>query len=137
MAGVALLAVLSLVPWGDPVGAETHLKAGEGFADLTGRGFSKVRVLGTGDLAPEETTRVSVTLSAGEDYLILGVCDRDCDDLDLTLFEDGEELVSDDTWNDWPLLLHTPSEGRTYEMEVLMNACEASVCGFEVSVWKK
>ncbi len=123
--------------WQEQLQAQTQIKSGAGFAELPGSGYSLVDIAQTELLAASGESMVSVTLTPGSDYVILGVCDNDCLDLDLALMKGGMELDKDTTTDDWPLLRVTPTSSGNYQVKVTMYNCSTGVCGYQLSVWKR
>lgn len=73
----------------------------------------------------------TVTLTAGHTYAVSSVCDVNCTDLDLTLFDAaGNFLASDTAPDDTPIVRFTPTEDGEYHLIVRMAACSASACTF-------
>ena len=66
-----------------------------------------------GVLEPGAEVGLEIELVSGVEYMIMGVCDADCDDLDLTLTDpDGNEIMSDALNDAYPVLLFTaPASG--------------------------
>lgn len=90
-----------------------------------------------GELRDDATTVLTVTLDEDIDYLILGVCDEDCDDLDLRLYS-GTTLIDEDVaTDDYPVVEHSPSITRELRLEVIMAGCEVSPCRYGVAVYEK
>ena len=103
---------------------------------LVGDGFSLIRDHHKGYLENEKKERISFTLRAGVSYRILGVCDNDCDDLDLTLYDSRGNVVTQDVAvDDYPLLSVTPDETGTYQVEVYMVSCSVSPCYYGIGIW--
>jgi hypothetical protein len=90
-----------------------------------------------GELADDATASLSVTLDAGTDYMIVGVCDEDCTDLDLTLFSGSRELDTDVEDDDTPIVSVTPTSTGTFRVSVSMAACSSSPCRFGVAVYEQ
>ncbi len=71
-------------------------------AAFAGQGFEVVGQPFSGSLAQGQTWNVPAQLFVGAEYRILGVCDRDCADLDLVLYDPGGAIVSQDIFNRQP-----------------------------------
>ena len=85
----------------------------------------------------ESTETVTVDLEAGVNYLILGVCDEDCSDLDLELFQ-GTTLVDEDmASDDYPVVTVDPTASRTYRLRVTMAACSETPCRYGIAVYER
>ena len=99
----------------------------------------------TGSAAKGSSNSHSVTLGAGEWYLVYAVCDQDCDDVDLFLYDPSGSLVASDSdvqaSDDFPTANagfdFEPTSSGTYRLEVKIYGCTASTCYYaaEVDVW--
>ena len=77
-------------------------------------------------------------LSAGSSYLIVGVCDNSCTDVDLAV-EDKDRVVlaSDTAADDLPIVRFTPSTTDTYYIRPTMHKCSVDPCGYGIGVFVK
>ena len=123
--------------WQEQLQQQTVLRSGEGFANLPAQGFSLIDVPKTELLAAESASTVSLNLAPGSDYVVLGVCDNDCGDLDLALIKGGIELDKDARDDDWPMLKVTPTSSPDYDIQISMHSCSTATCGYQLSVWRK
>ena len=91
-----------------------------------------------GRLDDDATTNLNVDLVAGKDYVLWGVCDRDCTDIDLTIYNsNGDEVASDLQTDNIPYLHVIPSRSGNYRIKVSMAVCSANPCRFGVGLWSK
>ena len=91
-----------------------------------------------GVLDPGAEVGLEVDLVAGVEYMIMGVCDADCDDLDLTLTDTGGTEVSSDALDDaYPVLLFTAPASGAHILWVNMYDCSVSPCSFGYKVFRK
>lgn len=105
---------------------------------LKEEGFSKDKDIRTGSLREGESQVVTLTLQAGRTYVLLGVCDNDCTDLDLHLYDPSDNEISSDTQtHDAPLVRVTPRETGEYRLRVGMDACKTSPCYYGVGVYQR
>ena len=75
---------------------------------------------------------------SGVEYMIMGVCDADCDDLDLTLTDpDGNEITSDALNDAYPVLLFTAPASGAHILWVTMYDCSVSPCSFGYKTFRK
>jgi hypothetical protein len=89
----------------------------------------------TGALNAEESEWFAVRLSGGVSYSIIGVCDNDCPRLQLVLSTpDKNELASDRSSENYPVLRFTPTETRLFHVKVVMDVCQVSPCWYGVAV---
>ncbi len=81
-----------------------------------------------------------IEVEAGESYAVIGVCDEDCTDVDLEIFNvEGESLDADYLEDDYPLVRARP-EGqgsREFRVRVAMAACSTEPCWYAVGVYAK
>jgi hypothetical protein len=77
-----------------------------------------------------------VDMEKGRSYLIVGVCDNDCTDVDLVLQDTNRaEVASDVLDDDIPVIDFTPSTAATYWIETSMVACSVEPCGYGIAVF--
>ncbi len=102
------------------------------------RGFTLVQAYHISTLEQSSSEKVTVTLTAGLEYQFLGVCDNDCSDLDLTLYDpSGDAVATDVELDDTPILLYTPIRSGNFQIEISMVSCEISPCFYGFGVWAK
>jgi hypothetical protein len=105
---------------------------------LSGKGYEMTHELYTGSLRADEAESVTLTLHAGTAYALVGVCDNDCSDLDLRLFDaDGDQVDSDVQRDDTPIVQVTPRETAQYRVKAIMAACRTSPCFYGIGVFGK
>lgn len=89
-----------------------------------------------GSLREGQNTSWTVRLNAGTEYRIVGVCDHDCSDVDLKLFNPAGTMVSEDVQtDDVPVLSVTPPATREYTVRAIMATCSANPCRYGVGVY--
>jgi hypothetical protein len=102
------------------------------------RGMSTVGEPQTGSLTSEASARFSLTLSAGHAYAVVGLCDADCADLDLRLFDpDGTEVNADVEPDSSPVVLVVPRRSGTYQVRAYMAECRAEQCSFGIQLYAR
>ena len=105
---------------------------------LTDRGYEMINEVYQGTLGNQESEMLTITLQADRAYAFLGVCDQDCHDLDLRLYDsDGDEVDADVSNDDWPVVKVSPSRAGEYRVKVIMASCSSSPCYYGVGVFKK
>lgn len=103
---------------------------------MANNGFALQRPFRGGTLARGAAEDVTLDLAAGRNYMIMGVCDADCDDLDLALRDASGTLVdSDYEPDDVPIVAVTPARDGRYRVTVSVAACRSSRCGYGVAVF--
>ena len=89
-----------------------------------------------GSLREGQNTEWKIRLNAGTEYRIVGVCDHDCSDFDLKLFNVAGTTVSEDIeTDDVPVLSITPPATREYTIRAIMATCSVSPCRYGVGVY--
>ena len=96
---------------------------------LATEGYVPSHELMTGATSASETSRFEVDLNAGVVYRIVGVCDNDCSDVDLAMYDPSGTSVAEDLLpDDVPVLRFTPTVSGTFEIVVSMVTCGAEPC---------
>jgi hypothetical protein len=99
-------------------------------------GYSMVGDAQVGSLHDETSEDFRVTLQAGVAYILVGVCDNDCPDVDLMLFDDsGNEIDSDYETDAVPIVEVTPFRTQSYRVHVYMADCTSEPCFYGVGVY--
>jgi hypothetical protein len=112
-----------------------QLRRTVGTLDVRRSGAGQPDSTWTGTLNGEESATFSVRLLRGVSYSILGVCDNDCDRLQLVLSTPTRnELVVDRRGEAFPTLRFTPRETMVYRVKVVMDSCRMNPCWFGVAV---
>lgn len=103
---------------------------------MGGNGFVPVDNAVTGALPQGEDEEFEVDLEAGTQYMVVGVCDGGCSDLDLVLTRGGEEVQADRQLDDVPMLAINDQSG-TFVLSVQMANCSSSECHYGVRIFRK
>jgi len=107
-------------------------------AEYRTQGFTPSGQQRRGALAGGAATKVPIDLVEGVAYRIVGVCDHDCPDLDLALFDpDGEEVAGDFMEDDLPILSHRADTTAEHSVEVIMVACSVNPCSFRIETFSQ
>jgi len=89
-------------------------------------------------LEKDKTKQVEIELEGGTSYVIMGVCDNDCPDLDLTLHDrNGKEVDEDIEVDAYPVVQASPGSDATYRVTATMANCTANPCWFAVSAYRR
>ena len=85
-----------------------------------------------------ETDSFNVNLRQGYKYKIIGVCDKDCKDLDFKLFDDnGNQVSSDSSADSMPIVDVAPKWSATFKLQVNMYNCTRNPCFYGLTVMRK
>ncbi|MFZ4120623.1 MAG: hypothetical protein ACOYKM_03085 [Caulobacterales bacterium] len=77
-----------------------------------------------------------VNLRAGRSYTIVGVCDNDCNDVDIRLYDQNNNLIDEDVLvDDMPVVEVTPAFNGPFRVQVLMPGCSTSICYYAFNVY--
>jgi hypothetical protein len=81
---------------------------------------------------------ITLQLRAGVDYVIAGACDRDCSDLDFTLYDENGNYIDSDTGSDdFPIVEVTPQWTGPFTLKVHMYQCSVNPCHWGVGVYRR
>lgn len=104
--------------------------------NLAKQGFELTTQIHTGELDDERNEEVSVRLRAGVRYAIVGVCDADCDDLDIVLYNaSGREVAADTGDDDVPVVEIQPEQDGTFMARAVMASCNANPCHYGLGLF--
>lgn len=77
----------------------------------------------------------TVTLKKGMTYKIIGVCDNDCSDLDMTLYDENNNEISKDQKSDsMPMVEASPKWTGKFYLRTRMYACSNSPCFYGITI---
>jgi hypothetical protein len=105
-------------------------------ATLQGRAYRLAGLVGRGALNTGESATFSITLPAGAESALTGVCDDDCADLDVSLSTNGYDIDAAHSGNA-PIVRVTPAAPTTYTVTVRMASCRVNPCWFAVAVFRQ
>lgn len=93
-------------------------------------------VFGVLDTSRDEVPRFA--LRKGRSYAFVAVCDDDCEDIDLAVYDlDGKEAKIDDDESDLAVVTYDPVASGDYIVRVHMYSCTAEPCGYGLKVYVK
>jgi hypothetical protein len=82
------------------------------------------------------TDTYRVTLDGGREYMIVAFCDSDCDDVDLYLYDNNDNLIDEDVeLDDFPLVSVSPKGTGRYQVEVAIPGCHAGRCTVGIGIY--
>jgi hypothetical protein len=91
-----------------------------------------------GDLGRRGQDDITLNLRRGTSYAIVGVCDNDCRDIDLALYDDNGNLVASDTRDDFtPVIRITPRWNAQFTIRVTMVSCSNAPCRYGIGSFGK
>lgn len=81
---------------------------------------------------------ITIKLRGGTNYLLTGLCDQDCQDLDLAIYDENGNLVKRDTQIDaTPVVSVTPQWTGNFRIRVSMAKTTAAYSYYGVAVFGK
>lgn len=108
------------------------------YATADQRGYSTRNYI-VGKLNQDESDTWTFEFSPSVDYHIVSVCDGDCRDIDLFVYDENDnEIAADDDVDDNPSVNFTPTKtGARYSIEVVMFECSVDPCYFGIGIFFK
>jgi hypothetical protein len=132
-AGIAV--ITSAAPLAGQAGPVVQTQLREAVAEARSSGFVLQGNLIYGALNDGAAEVIRVSLNAGTAYLIVGVCDEDCSDMDLILSDaTGRSLAEDILVDDSPVLTIEITRSGGYDLTVRMPDCAANPCGYGIAI---
>lgn len=100
------------------------------------QGFQLVGQPFSGSLAQGQSWNIPAELHAGVDYRVLGVCDRDCADLDLVVFDNnGVQVAQDTATSNQPVVAVAPVYTANFTVQVQMFNCTVAPCYYAIALY--
>ena len=100
------------------------------------QGFQLVGQPFSGSLAQGQSWNIPAELHAGFDYRVLGVCDRDCADLDLVVFDNnGVQVAQDTATSNQPVVAVAPVYRANFTVQVQMFNCTVAPCYYAIALY--
>lgn len=138
MAALALLATPASAQVPDPFALELARKLARAEVALVEDGYGRAAGPFAGGLQQRQSRRFNVTLRAGGDYRIVGVCEARCTDLDLRLFDPNNQLLGQDVLEDTIPVIHArPRLTGQHTIDVTMYRCNAEPCWYAFNVYAR
>jgi len=91
-----------------------------------------------GSLNDNDYTYYNLTLNSYWTYRLTAVCDGDCSDIDLYLYDENGNIIDDDEEvDDFPIVGCNPKWSGKFKLKVKMVACNINPCRFAIAVFRK
>ena len=101
-------------------------------------GYKTVVEAQTGSLDERSLEDVWLDLSAARDYVLVGVCDADCSDMDLEVYDmAGREIDSDLELDDVPIEEISPEASGSFRISVGMVTCSVEPCSYGFAILER
>ena len=86
-----------------------------------------------GRVSTGKETRFTVQLIGEINYAIMGACDENCSELNLTLNNaNGERIALDETQDGMPVISFTPPSSSGYQITAIIDECQTENCEFGI-----
>jgi hypothetical protein len=132
---VGMAVITSAAPLAAQAGAVVQSQLREAVSAAASSGFARQGPFIYGALNDGAGETVRVSLTAGTSYLIVGVCDEDCSDMDLILRDaTGRSLAQDILDDDTPVLTLEITRSGGYDLTIRMPDCSVNPCGYGVAI---
>ncbi len=100
------------------------------------QGFQQIAQPVTGQLPAGQYQNWPITLNAGGDYRIIGVCDNDCGNFDLILYDENNNLISQDVLADaTPIVSVAPNWNGPFTVQAVMQNCTVQPCYYALVLY--
>jgi len=107
-------------------------------AALAQQGFQMVGEPVTGSLPQGQASNVPVQMNVGYEFRIVGVCDADCGNLDMVIYDGYNTAIGHDTLADsQPVVGVLPSSSGVFTAQVQMISCTVAPCYFAVAAYAR
>ncbi|MEM9300995.1 MAG: hypothetical protein AAGE01_02735 [Pseudomonadota bacterium] len=101
-------------------------------------GFNKISKTFIDSLDESDSEAYTLELSDFYEYIAIGVCDEDCSDLDLVIYDDdGDRIAEDVEIDDVPIISGQPDYAGVYYLEVQMIDCDVEPCSYGVTLYAR
>lgn len=103
---------------------------------LSAQGFQRMAQPVTGQLPAGQHQNWPLTLQAGGDYRLVAVCDNDCSDLDLIVYDENNVLVAQDVLPDaTPVATIAPRWTGAFTAQAVMQQCTVQPCYYALVLY--
>jgi hypothetical protein len=100
------------------------------------RGLERTHNFGIDRLAQNEKAVYTFNLKKGWQYALVGVCDGDCADIDVTVYDEYDNRIARDNGSDdKPLTVITPRWTGNFRVEVHMYKCRSNHCYYGIGIF--
>lgn len=90
------------------------------------------------ELAEGGVNRSNYSVTKGRSYKVIAVCDSDCDDVDLIVYDrDGNWIEADVEDDATPIVDFTAAYSGKYEVQTKVRKCTTSTCYYRTRVYTK
>lgn len=99
-------------------------------------GFQRTHAFKIDKLPGDGTDSFTLTLDRGTDYVLASVCDTDCSDIDVKVYDENDNEVAEDTTvDDLPMVFVSPRWTGKFRIQITMYSCRQRVCYYGIGVF--
>ncbi len=103
---------------------------------VAAQGFQQIAAPVTGQLPQGQMQSWPITLDVGAEYRVIGVCDDDCGDLDLALYDGYGNVISQDSSADAaPVVSVIPTMSGQFQVQANMYNCRVAPCYYALVLY--
>ncbi len=118
--------------------AQVHDQIDEASYQFRREGFVKLGSTWIDELEDGDDKYITLQLYDNVEYIAVAVCDEDCSDIDLVLYdEDDRQIARDISTDDIPVIAGVPDYDGEYYLEAQMVDCYARTCAFGVAIYAR
>ena len=100
------------------------------------KGFEVTHDFVIDDLNGNADESFTLTLEEGVTYLIASVCDQDCSDVDIEIYDENDNLIEvDEESDDVPVVTVSPAWTGEFTINVHMYECSTDPCFYGIGVF--
>lgn len=137
------ISLISITLFGIPVSAQTAYeeKIEQELLTVTNllaqEGFSPSHDYEIGSLLDGTNDYLTLFLRGNKKYAIIAICDEDCKDIDIKVFDDNNNLVAIDEKKDaTPIVTISPRWSGKFTIKVSMYNCIENYCYYGLGIYK-
>lgn len=106
--------------------------------EVAPRGYRTSHETKWGMLDSGEREDTMVSLEAGQSYAFVAVCDDDCDDIDLAIYDtEGQRAAVDEDESAVAAVSYRPDTTGDHTLRVLMYSCNSEPCGYGMKAYER
>lgn len=138
---ITLAALLALAARPSKAMAQEHAELvwrqlNTAFTAVNKEGYGSLNYI-IGRMGEGKTDSWTLNFEKGTEYRIVGVCDKDCSDLDIEVLDGTDVLTRDVLDDDAPIVSFSPKTSGQLRIKVSMAKCSDEPCFFGFGIFQK
>jgi hypothetical protein len=114
----------------------TRLALNTAFTTVNRDGYGSLNYI-IGRMGEGKSDSWTLNFEKGTNYRIVGVCDKDCSDLDIEVLDGTDVLTKDVLEDDAPIVTFSPKTSGQLRVKVSMAKCSDEPCFFGFGIFQK